>query len=240
MAGKIDKEKKRGPLTKLVIHSFEKNDFQKEDKDLMFTTPINPETFTKTSHIELETTRGTGQPGTNPKYKSTAPEELKIEFILDGTNTLEGYVDKYNKMEVSDQIKAFTDCVYKYEGKIHRPRFLIVRWGSELRFPCVLSHLDVSYSLFKSNGNPLRAKITATFIKYETTVAVEAANRISSPDLTHYRIVKQGDRLDLMTFGIYDDSNYFLQVAKANNLSSVRNILPGTDLYFPPINKNEP
>jgi len=240
MADKIDKEKKRGPLIKLVIHSFEKNDFQKEDKDLMFTTPINPETFTKTSHIELETTRGTGQPGTNPKYKSTAPEELKIEFILDGTNTLEGYVDKYNKMEVSDQIKAFTDCVYKYEGKIHRPRFLIVRWGSELKFPCVLSKMDVSYSLFKSNGNPLRAKITATFVKYETEVAVAAANRMASPDLTHYRILRQGDRLDFMTFNIYDDSNYFLQVARANNLSSARNIRPGTDLYFPPINKNEP
>ena len=71
-----------------------------------FTTPINPETFTRTSHIELDTSRGHGQPGTDPRYKSTAPEELKIEFVLDGTKTMEGYVDKYISMEVSDQIKA--------------------------------------------------------------------------------------------------------------------------------------
>lgn len=226
-------------LTKMVIHSFEKNDFKEEDKSLMFTTPINPETFTKTNHIELETTRGHGQPGTNPKYKSTKPEELKIEFILDGTQTMAGYVEQYKTMEVHDQIEAFTNCVYKYEGKIHRPRFLILRWGSEIKFPCVLSHLDINYSLFNPNGNPLRAKLTATFLKYETEVAVAAAARMSSPDLTHLRKIKEGDRLDRMTFKIYNNSNYFLQVAKVNNLSTVRRIRPGTEMFFPPINKNE-
>lgn len=235
-----DKDKKRGELTKLVIHSYSENKFQKEDKALRFTTPINPETFTKTSFIELETSRGHGKAGTNPKYKSTKPEELKIEFVLDGTNSLEGYVKEYKEMEVHLQIKAFTDCVYKYEGKIHRPRFLIVKWGAELKFPCLLSHLDVSYSLFKSNGNPLRAKVTATFVKYETPEALEAADRPSSPDLTHIRTSKQGDRLDLMTHQIYDDPSFFLQVGRVNNLSSVRKIPLGREIFFPPINKNEP
>ncbi|MBS1596989.1 MAG: hypothetical protein JST75_02105 [Bacteroidetes bacterium] len=224
-------------LSKLIIHSFEKNDFKKETGS--FTTPINPETFTKTSHIELEKSRGHGQPNTNPKYISTAPEELKIEFVLDGTKTMEGYVKKYNDMDVHKQLKEFTDCVYQYEGKIHRPRFLIVRWGSEVRFPCLLSHLDVNYSLFKPNGDPLRVKVTATFVKYETDVAAAAAKRISSPDLTHYQVAKQGDRLDLMTFNIYNDSNFFLQVARANDLTTPRKIKPGTEIYFPPINKNE-
>lgn len=226
-------------LAKLIIHSFEKNDFKKEDKSLTFTTPINPETFTKTSHIELDSSTGHGQPGTDPKYKSTAPEELKIDFVLDGTQTMEGYVDKYKKMEVADQIKSFTNCVYKYEGKIHRPRFLIVHWGSELKFPSVLSHMEISYSLFNPNGNPLRAKISATFMKYESTVAVAAAARMSSPDLTHQRVVMLGDRLDLMTFNIYDDTGYVLQVANFNSLSSIRNLSPGKTIFFPPINKND-
>jgi len=226
-------------LSKLIIHSFEKNDFKKEDEKLMFTTPINPETFTRTNHIELDTSRGHGQPGTNPKYKSTAPEELKIEFVLDGTKTMEGYIEQYKNQEVSEQIKNFTDCVYKYEGKIHRPRFLIVHWGSEIRFPCVLSHLDINYTLFNPNGNPLRAKINATFVKYESETAIAAAARMSSPDLTHFRTVKEGDRLDLMTFAIYSDASLFLQVARANNLISPRNIKPGKELYFPPVNKNE-
>jgi hypothetical protein len=223
----------------MVIHSFEKNDFKEESKDLLFTTPINPESFTKTNHIELETSRGHGQPGTNPKYKSTKPEELKIEFFLDGTQTMEGYVEQYKTMEVHDQIEKFTNCVYKYEGKIHRPRFLIIRWGSEIRFPCVLSHMDINYTLFNPNGNPLRVKITATFLKYETEVAVAAAARMSSPDLTHMRRIKEGDRLDLMAYKIYDNSNYFIQIGKVNNLTSLRKIKPGKEMFFPPISKQE-
>jgi hypothetical protein len=223
-------------LSKLIIHAFEKNDFKKEV--VSFTTPINPETFTKTSHIELDTSRGHGQPGTDPRYKSSAPEELKIEFVLDGTKTMEGYVDMYKSMEVSAQIKAFNDCV-QYEGKIHRPRFLIVRWGSEVKFPCVLSHMEVNYTLFKPNGDPLRAKISATFVKYETEAAIFAANHISSPDLTHQRISKEGNRLDLMCYDIYDDSVLFLQVARVNDLTSPRNLKAGIALVFPPINKND-
>jgi Contractile injection system tube protein len=223
-------------LSKLIIHAFEKNDFKKEVDS--FSTPINPETFTKTSHIELDTSRGHGQPGTDPRYKSTAPEELKIEFILDGTKTMEGYLDSLKTMEVSDQIQAFTDCV-QFDGKIHRPRFLIVRWGSEVKFPCVLSHLEINYSLFKANGDPLRAKISATFIKYETEAAIFAANHISSPDLTHQRVAKAGDRLDLLTYDIYDDSSFFLQVARANDLTSPRNLKAGISLFFPPIDKND-
>ncbi len=226
-------------LSKLIIHSFEKNDFKKEDAKLTFTTPINPETFTKTNHIELDTSRGHGQPGTNPKYKSTAPEELKIEFVLDGTKTMEGYVEKYKNMEVTEQIKNFTDCVYKYEGKIHRPRFLIVHWGSEIRFPGVLSHMDINYSLFSPNGNPLRAKITATFIKYESDQAITAAARMSSPDLTHFRTVRAGDRLDLMSSAIYNDPGLLMQVARVNDLVSLRRIQAGKELFFPPIDKNE-
>jgi hypothetical protein len=89
------------------------------------------------------------------------------------------------------------------------------------------------------NGNPLRAKITATFVKYETPVAVAAAARMSSPDLTHQRISKEGDRLDYLTFTIYDNTNYILQVAKANDLTSIRRIKPGLELFFPPINKTD-
>ena len=55
----------------------------------------------------------------------------------------------------------------------------------------------------------------------------------------HHRVIKQGDRLDLMTYGIYNDPKYFLQVAKANGLTSIRRLQPGNDIYFPPFNKNE-
>ncbi len=224
-------------LAKLTIYSFEDNTFK--GKSLEFITPINPETFTKTSHIELDKIQTHGKPSNDIKYNSTAPEELKIEFTLDGTKTMEGYFKKYFEMEVSDQLAEFTKCVYQYKGETHRPRFLIIIWGSEVRFSCVLSHMDVSYSLFKPNGNPLRVKVSATFIKYQAPEDAIKEYRLSSTDLTHYKISKQGDRLDILTNKIYSDPNLLLQLARANNMGNIKKIKAGIDLFFPPINKNE-
>jgi hypothetical protein len=224
-------------LSKLIIHSYEKNDFKIEDKSKLFTTPINPESFTKNYKVELDTQRGHGQSTTNPQYKSSAPQELKIDFILDGTKTLEGYVDEYNKLEVHDQLEKLLNCVYDVDHEIHRPRFLNVQWGSEINFNCVLSSLDLNHTLFNPNGSPLRVKVSASFIHYVSPQERAKAGENKSPDLTHYKKVNEGDRLDLLTNSVYNTPNYFLQVGKINSLTTVRRLKAGTQIYLPPLDK---
>lgn len=232
-------------LNKLIIYSFEDKNFSDSEKDLekagmKFSMPINPESFSKNFKIDIDTRRGHGSSGTDIRFKSTAPEELKLDFILDGTHTMEGYggEDKdFKRKPVHEQLEQFLKCVYKYEGKIHRPRFLMVLWGSEIRFRCVLSNLDINHTLFNNNGEPLRVKLSATFMDYKTRAQRIADDKPKSPDLTHYRKVKDGDRLDLMTFRIYNDSKYVLQVAGANALTTIRRVKPGSELYFPPFEK---
>jgi len=158
---------------------------------------------------------------------------------LDGTRTIEGYFEEYKSLEVHEQLNKFLQCAYNFDGNIHSPRFLIVFWGSEIDFRCVLSNLDINYTLFNSNGRPLRAKLTATFLNYVAREERLARERQNSPDLTHYRKIKEGDRLDFMTFNIYNDPKYFLQVGRVNSLSSIRNLQTGKELYFPPFDKNE-
>jgi len=227
-----------GSLHKLVIHCFTDKDFKNEIKDSMFTAPINPESFTKNVKVELETRSATGSPGKDPKFKGVGTEELKLDFILDGTNTMEGYFNK-NNASVSEALAAFLQCVNDYDGKIHRPRFLIIFWGSEIKFSCVLSNLDINHTLFDPKGYPLRVKISATFVGYNSPEAEVALKNISSPDLTHYKRVTAGDRLDLMSYNIYNDSKYFLQVAKINNLVSLRNLRLGASISFPPFDKTD-
>jgi hypothetical protein len=234
-------------MDKLRIYAFSTHNFEDRgeglpSQDPAFILPINPEAFTKNYKIDLDQRRGHGNSGTDPRFKSTVPEELRLDFILDGTQTMEGYGGSDSTMmtmPVHDQIVKFLDSVYDMEEEIHRPKFLLLIWGSEIRFRCVLSNLDINHTLFNDQGEPLRAKLTATFLNYQAREAREAAERRRSPDLTHFRKLKQGDRLDLMTYRIYNDSKYFLQVASANALSHLRNIVPNTDLYFPPFDKNE-
>jgi hypothetical protein len=232
----------RKKLEKLVIRSFENRDFSGEDPARKFMTPINPESFTQTFKVNADTSHGHGNPGTEAKYKSTEPEQLKLEFILDGSKTMEGYGGEnkdYISRKVHDQLEDLKKCVYNFDGKIHRPRFLVVMWGSEVNFKCVLSNLDLNYTLFEPDGSPLRVKVSATFLAHKSREQLLAESKASSPDLTHFRKVKQGDRLDLLTNSIYNNPKYFMQVGKVNGLTTLRQLMPGTNLYFPPFNKNE-
>lgn len=232
----------RKKLEKLVIRSFANRDFTNEDPNLKFTTPINPESFTQTFKVNADTSRGHGSPGTEVKYKSTEPEQLKLEFTLDGSQIVEGYGGEnkdYKKKKVHEQVEDLKKCCYHFDGKIHRPRFLIVYWGQDVNFKCVLSNLDLNFTLFEPDGSPLRVKVTATFLAHKPREVLLAESKASSPDLTHYRKVKQGDRLDLLTNSIYNNPKYLMQIGKANQLTNLRQIKPGSELYFPPFNKNE-
>lgn len=226
---------KTSTVSKIVIVPYKDKTYQTQVKD-NFALPINPETYSKSYKVEYDLRRGHGQEGTDPKFKSTAPEELKLEFVFDGTGTVEGYT--YPDKTVQEQIDLFLKTVYHMDGDIHRPRFLKIFWD-ELRFPCILTNLDLNYTLFDPDGKPLRAKASASFTNYIEQEAREARNRKKSPDLTQKRQVKGGDRLDLLTYRIYDDSNFFLQVAKANGLTSLRNVKEGLDILLPPFDKTE-
>jgi hypothetical protein len=230
----------RKKLEKLIIRSFTDRKFQNEIKSLAFVTPINPETFTKNYKVSVDKQQGHGNQGTEIRYRSSAPEELRLEFILDGTKTMEGYKGKtsgYINKPVHDQLKDFLNCAYKMDGPIHRPNFLIVMWGSEINFRCVLSNVDINYTLFEPDGSPIRVKITATFLHHKSREEILAEAKLSSPDLTHYRKVTQGDRLDNLSFSIYNDPGYLSELANYNALTTVRKLKPGTQLSFPPLLK---
>ncbi|MFN8303912.1 MAG: hypothetical protein U0U46_15600 [Saprospiraceae bacterium] len=223
-------------LQKVYIWSHDDRNRNNHDADKRFVLPINPESYAENFRVEYDTRRGSGSDASELRYKSTAPKELRLEFVFDGTETVENYGQAGKS--VHDQIHEFLQTVYNIDGNIHRPRFLEVHWGKFV-FPCLLTNLDINYTLFDEDGNPLRAKLNATFMNYRTREESGRLRRNSSPDLTHRRLIQPGDRLDLMAYRIYNDPKYVLQVADANEMTSIRNIQPlvGQEIQFPPIDK---
>ncbi len=233
-------------VNKILIIPYKDKEFLNEDKDAgAFSVPVNPESYTRTYKVEYDDRNGHGQAGSDPKYKASPPEELKLEFIFDSTGTIQGYHYNIGKKEdiekgkaVDNQVKKFLKTVYDINGQVHRPRFLKLCWGT-LHFPCVLTNVDINYTLFNKDGHPIRAKANATFKEYISPKKREQKARNSSPDLTHRRLIKAGDRLDNIVHDIYNDSQYVLQVAKVNGFSSFRTIPIGQELILPPLDKTE-
>lgn len=190
---------------------------------------INPSSYTHDYQVNYDSIAAQGAPGTTLKFQSIPPETIDFEIYFDATGAIEN-----NKVPVKTQLDQFKKICFDYNGSIHEPNYLIVSWGS-LVFKCKLISMKVSYSLFKKDGTPLRAKAN---VKFEEAISVnniaqEANNK--SPDLTHLIIIKEGDTLPIICNNVYGDSSYYIDVAKYNNIVNFRNLKPGTKLYLPPI-----
>lgn len=234
-----------GELTKLQIKAYSDEQFSEEVADGEFKTMLNPENYKFSYKIEQNEDQASGTSSSAPRFNKALPEDLNLEFVFDRTGVITDYGasgssdDKTFKDEGSgiiDDIEKFKKVVFDYNGDEHKPNYLIISWGT-LLFKGTLSEMDLTFKLFKPDGTPLRAVANAKFKGFvEDNLRVAMENN-SSPDLTHVRIVKEGDTLPLMSFRIYGDSKYYLEVAKANQISNFRKLSVGQKIYFPPIQK---
>jgi nucleoid-associated protein YgaU len=102
---------------------------------------------------------------------------------------------------------------------------------------CVLKSASIAYKMFKPDGVPLRAVITAVFADNSDDQTRVALAQDESPDLTHVRLVKDGDTLPALCHAIYGDPLRYLQVASVNGLDDFRRLEAGTRLVFPPLER---
>ena len=104
-----------------------------------------------------------------------------------------------------------------------------------MNFFCRLASVNVSYTSFHRDGTPLRAELDINLVSDQNVKKRLAEENKSSPDLTHHRVVKSGDTLPLLAKEIYGSAGHYLRVAQVNNLDDFRNLTPGQELFFPPL-----
>jgi nucleoid-associated protein YgaU len=228
-----------GGLKKIVITA-------KENPNQKFEALINPTKYSLSFKNDLNNESAIGSSQSEIKFNKVISPDLDLELLLDGTGVTEenkgnALINKIinkkaKKTNVATKLDDFLKTTGTYDGSIHKPFDLTISWGV-LFFEGALTSFTVDFTLFSPEGYPLRAIIKAKFTG-STEIKLEAAKaKKSSPDLSHKRTVKAGDTLPLMTEGIYGDSKYYLEVAKVNNLINFRQLTPGLELFFPPIEK---
>ncbi len=226
------------PAEKLKIESWATIE-RSGDSEQTFSAFINPDEIALNYTVFTDQSPSAGETGNAGTFLRTSPFEVTLKFFLDGTNATGVPLD------VKQKIIEFYHTT-GYDGKGHRTRFLRISWpgfawyrANQFAFNCVLKTVNIQYKLFKNGGgDPLRAIITATFTENRTKAEIEKEEDPKSADLTHVRIVKEGDTLPAMVYKIYGSFKYYLEVAKANQLKNFRVLIPGQKLVFPPFEKN--
>lgn len=219
----------RGTLERLVIKAYEEPDYSGDPVD-EFEAYVNPNEITLSYEIEYDGAQGAGTTNSRMTFKKAKPGDMSLTFFIDGTGA------NGRKVDVQEAIEKF-QVVTGYNGRIHRTSYLKVVWGTLQVKRCVLKSASIAYKLFKPDGIPLRAVITAAFTDNSDDQTRVAMAQDESPDLTHVRIVKAGDTLPALCNRIYGDPWLYLAVAEANGIDDFRDLAPGTRIFFPPLAK---
>lgn len=220
----------RGTLEKLVIQAYEEADYSDKTPAATFEAYVNPSEITIAYEIEYQEASGPGTTNSRMTFKKAKPGDMTLTFFLDGTGA------NGRPCKVQDKIEEF-QRVTGYSGKIHRSSYLKIGWGTLTIKRCVLKGASIAYKLFEPSGVPLRAVITASFSDNSDDKTRVAMAQDESADLTHVYLVKAGDNLPSLCNDIYGDPGMYLRVARTNRLDDFRNLVPGTRLRFPPLEK---
>ena len=227
-------------LEKLTVTAYSDGDRTKQVGD-PFEAMFNPTSYARKYEIRYAKDIGINNSKQKVNYARSGPEELNIKLVLDGTGVHQmGITNLFGENKtVSERVEEFLDLTFRMNGDIHEPNYLLVSWGGEtaLNFECRLSTVDISYSSFNRDGTPLRAELDATFLSDTAVAKRMALESKTSPDLTHTRMVKSGDTLPLLTKAVYGSASHYVRVAQVNRLDDFRNLTPGQELFFPPLEK---
>jgi len=223
-----------GELEKLKVVAYSDPEFNNKIADGEFATLMNPEKYTYHYKIETDDNQASGTSTVSPKFNKKLPENLELDFVFDRSGVINGYASSEDG--IIEDIEKFKKVIMDYNGDEHKPNYLIISWGS-LLFKGALTEMDVEFKLFRPDGTPIRAIAKAKFQGFVEDNLRAARENNKSPDLTHYRTVTEGDTLPLMSYYIYGDSKYYLEVAKVNNIVNFRKLKTGQKLFFPPLQK---
>jgi hypothetical protein len=219
-----------GEKSTMMIEAYKTADLS-GTPDMTYQFLLNPKSFSRSNFTSYNTLQASGSSGTDVRFDKQCPEVLKFSFLIDGTG-IDG--DKRPAdWSVEKEVEDFRKLI-DYRGDTHSPYPLKIVWG-KLVFKGVIKKCDYTYTLFDSNGNPLRASLDVVVYEKITDEIRVKKDKDTSPDLTHVRVVKQGDTLPLMTNSIYGDPRYYISVARANNLNNYRRLKPGQKIFFPPL-----
>jgi len=223
-----------GELTKLRIVAYSDEEFENEVSDGEFTTLINPDKYAFSYKIEQNEEQASGTSSSAPRFNKILPENLDLNFVFDRTGAIK--TSKASEDGIIGDIEKFKKVIFDYNGNQHKPNYLKISWGT-LLFKGSLTEMDIEYKLFNPDGTPIRATARVKFQGSAEDDLRLAKENNQSPDLTHLRTVKDGDTLPLLSYRIYGDSKYYLEVAKVNNIHNFRSLVVGQQLFFPPLKK---
>ncbi len=206
---------------------------------------FNPTEFTLSKNNQIAEIAIPGLDTPLLQFVRGQSETLTVDLFFDTTEDGMGTGAK--------SVTTLTDQVYqlmKIEPHTHAPPVCAFLWnekfpgsdvssavGNQRRtdFQCVVEGIKQRFTMFSSEGVPLRAILTVTFREYKPLEEQLRQLNLNSPDKTQGYVVRRGDTLSSIAGRQYLRTSEWRAIANANDIADPRRLEPGMFLRIPPI-----
>ena len=176
-------------------------------------------------------TNKSAKSSTKPEFGGAQPQSVSMELLFDDWENPDA--------NLLDDVNTLLGWMMPTEKSISngkpQPQVLKLQWGSNhllSDFKGFLKSVSVKYTMFKSDGKPVRA--TASIALEEVPDEPKGTNPTSG-SLAGRRtyVVDGGDSLHSVSFAEYGDPGLWRALAAFNGIDDPLRVRPGTRLLLP-------
>jgi len=215
-----------GNPEKAVIHNLDTND----SVACMF----NPKEYTFSKQNSWKFTDQKGKNLPQPEFSSGQPTTLTMQLFFDtfesGADVRKEYTSKiWELMRISKDTE-------NRKTKKGRPPLCRFQWGDTWAFKAVVTNISQRFTLFLSDGTPVRATLDVTFQQIEDEGFYPGQNPTSGGGRGRkVHVVQEGERIDWIATTQYGDPLSWRLIAEENDLDDPHKLRPGQTLAIPPL-----
>ncbi len=143
----------------------------------------------------------------------------------------------YQLVKINGHDHAPPVCLFSW-GTGFAGSSLGIEWASQGRehgFKCVIESVRQRFSLFSSEGVPLRATLTVGLKEYKTVQEQLGKINPQSADQTHSYTLRQGETLTDVANAVYGDPTAWRPIADRNSVTDPLAVAAGSILEIPPL-----
>jgi hypothetical protein len=222
------------------------NDQGQLDAGTRFEAVYNPTEYTLTKNVQYAEHPIPGLDSPLLQFVRGQAETVSLDLFFDSSDDGMG--------RTSTAVTVQTDKFYRLvriSGRWHAPPICLFSWGTGIAgtsldgdwanqarlrgFHCVVESLRQRFTLFSSEGVPLRATLTVGLKEYKSVQRQLWELNLQSADQTHAYTVRQGETLSDVANSVYGDPNSWRPIAEHNGVTDPLDVAAGSILTIPPL-----
>jgi nucleoid-associated protein YgaU len=208
-----------------------------KDENTAIECLFNPKEYTIQKQVEWNAPSGAGKNTNKLEFKAGKPATMQVELFFDTYELSDRDVTKYTK-KIFD-LMLVDDSLTNKKSKKGRPPKVLFMWGmdrtsAKFIFQSVVQSVSAKYTLFLSDGTPVRATLTVALMQIEDGTDLGSQNPTSGGEGgERLWTVREGDNLGYIAYKTMGETAAWRSIAAANRLGAVRHLAAGTVLVIP-------